>query len=82
VGQKLNGTHQFLAYADDVNLLGDSIESINESTETSIDASKEVGTEDYVYEALSPSECGSRSGQRKKKQTDRFKMCHSLNIRI
>jgi hypothetical protein len=23
VGQKLNGTHQLLAYADDVNLLGD-----------------------------------------------------------
>jgi hypothetical protein len=23
VGLKLNGTHQFLAYADDVNILGD-----------------------------------------------------------
>jgi hypothetical protein len=29
VGLKLNGTHQLLAYAGDVNLLGDSIDTIN-----------------------------------------------------
>jgi hypothetical protein len=28
VGLKLNGTHQVLAYADDVNLLGDNIDTI------------------------------------------------------
>jgi hypothetical protein len=28
-GLKLNGTHQLLAYADDVNLLGDIIDTIN-----------------------------------------------------
>jgi hypothetical protein len=28
VGRKLNGTHQLLAYADDVNLLGDNIYTI------------------------------------------------------
>jgi hypothetical protein len=43
VGLKLNGTHQLLAYADDVNLLGDNTEAIKKNTETSIDASKEVG---------------------------------------
>jgi hypothetical protein len=43
VGLKLNVTHQLLAYADDVNLLGDNIDTIN--TETLIDASKEVGLE-------------------------------------
>jgi hypothetical protein len=42
VGLKLNGTHQLLAYADDVNLLGDNIDSINKNRETLIDASKEL----------------------------------------
>jgi hypothetical protein len=38
VGLKLDGTHQLLAYADDVNLLGDNIDTIN-NTEILIDAS-------------------------------------------
>jgi hypothetical protein len=41
VGLKLNGTHQLLANADDVKLLGDNIDIIREITETLIDASKE-----------------------------------------
>jgi hypothetical protein len=44
-GLKLNGTHQLLAYVDDVNLLGDNIDTINKNTETLIDASKEVDLE-------------------------------------
>jgi hypothetical protein len=45
VGLKLNRTHQLLAYAGDVNLLGDNIDTIKKNTETLIDASKEVGLE-------------------------------------
>jgi hypothetical protein len=45
VGLKLNGKHQLLAYPDDVNLLGDNIDTTNKSTEILIDASKEVGLE-------------------------------------
>jgi hypothetical protein len=40
---KLNGTHQLLAYADDVNLLGGNIVTIKKNIEILIDASKEVG---------------------------------------
>jgi hypothetical protein len=39
----MNGTHQLLAYAADVNLLGDNIDTIKENSKTLIDASKEVG---------------------------------------
>jgi hypothetical protein len=51
VGLKLNGTHQLLAYADDVNRLGDNMNSIKKNTEILIDASKEVGLEINVQKA-------------------------------
>jgi hypothetical protein len=40
---KLNGAHQLLAYADDVNLLGDNIDTTKKTMETLIDTSKQVG---------------------------------------
>jgi hypothetical protein len=66
---KLNGTHQLLAYADYVNLLGDNIDTIKKSTETLIDASKEVGLEINVekikYIFLS---CRSKLGHKNSKE--------------
>ena len=42
---KLNGTHQLLAYAADVNILGGSIRTVKENAEALIVASKEIGLE-------------------------------------
>jgi len=42
---KLNGTHQLLVYADNVNILGGSLHTVKENAETLILASKEIGLE-------------------------------------
>jgi hypothetical protein len=42
---KLNGTHQLLVYADDVNILGGSIHTIRKNTEALVRAGKEIGLE-------------------------------------
>jgi hypothetical protein len=41
----VNGTHQLLAYADDVNILGENIGTIHRNTEALLDDGKEVGLE-------------------------------------
>jgi hypothetical protein len=45
VGLKLNGTYQLLAYGDDMNLLGDNIDTIKKITETLIHAPKDINLE-------------------------------------
>jgi len=44
-GLKLNGTHQLLVYADDVNILGGSVHTVKENAEALTVASKEIGLE-------------------------------------
>ena len=45
---KLNGIHELLVYADDINLLGGSIHTIKKKTETLLVSSKETGLDVYA----------------------------------
>jgi hypothetical protein len=64
-GLKLNGTHQLLAYADDVNILGGSVPTVTENSVASVFASKENGLEvnadKYKYMFLSRNQNVGRS---------------------
>ena len=44
-GLKLNGTHQLLSYADDVNILGGSVDTVKKNAEALVAATKEMGLE-------------------------------------
>jgi hypothetical protein len=44
-GMILNGTHQLLVYADDVNIVTENIDTIQKNTKAVLDTSKEVGLE-------------------------------------
>jgi hypothetical protein len=66
-GLKLNGKHQLLVDADDVNMLRGSVHTIKENAEDLVVASKEIGLEvnadksKYVHDHVSRSECRIKS---------------------
>jgi hypothetical protein len=79
VGLKLNRTYQLLHYADDVNLLGDNIDTLKKKTETLIGASKEVGLEINIEKTKYMLLCHHRNAGQNHciKITKHLKMCHS-----
>ena len=64
-GLKLNGTHQLLFYAVDVNLLGRSVHTVEKNTEALVVASKESGldvnADKSKYMVMSPDQNAGRS---------------------
>ena len=64
-GLKLNGTHQFLVYADDVNILRGSVGTIKKNSEALVVASKEieleVNAEKTMYMVMSQDRDAGRS---------------------
>jgi len=63
-GLKLNGTHQLLTYADDVNLLGGSIHTLKENVKALVAATREIGFEVSAdktkYMVMSPDQKAGR----------------------
>jgi len=57
-GLKLDGTHQHLVYADDINLMGECILTIRKNIQAFLVTSKETGlevnAEKFKYTLLSP----------------------------
>ena len=52
-GLKLSGTHQLLAYADDVNILGGSIHTVKENAEATKEIGLEVNVDKMKYMVMS-----------------------------
>jgi hypothetical protein len=65
-GLILNGTHKLLAYADDVDIFGGNIDTIQKKTEALLDAGKEVGlevnSEKTKYMLMSRKKAGQKHG--------------------
>jgi hypothetical protein len=65
----VNGIHQLLAYADDVNILGENIDTIQKKTEALLNAGKEVGlevnSEKTKYLLMSRKKAGQKHGTKR-----------------
>ena len=76
-GFKLNGTHQLLVYADDVNRLGGSVCTIEKNTEALVVSSKKIGlninADTTTYMVMSQDENAGRSHSKQTEKEEAFK---------
>jgi hypothetical protein len=79
VGLKLNWTLQLLAYADDVNLLGDNLAATKRNRGRLFDVTKEVGS-DLNAERTKCVLLSCHQNHDIKIVSDHLKMCHSSDI--
>jgi sorting nexin-29 len=63
-GLKLNGTHQLLSYADDVNILGESVHTVKENAEALVVGTKETGLEENADKTKYMVRCWDRNAGR------------------
>jgi hypothetical protein len=63
VSLESNGIHQLLLYVDDVNLLGNSINTTKENKETLLETSRDIGLEISAEKAKYMMSCYLNSGQ-------------------
>jgi hypothetical protein len=56
-GFKINGTHQLLVYADDVNILGLSVHTIQVNTKALVVAGREIGQDVNADKKISTLSC-------------------------
>jgi len=75
---KLNGTHQLLAYADDVNILGGSIHTVKKNAEALVTATKEIGLEVNAHKT----KCMTMSRDQNAGQIHSMKMDNSSIERV
>jgi hypothetical protein len=82
VGLDLNGTHQLLLYADDINLLDDNMNAIKENTEALLEASRDVGLEINAEKAkYMIMSCHQNSGQNQHIiANESFEKCGKIEI--
>jgi hypothetical protein len=81
---ELNGTHELLIYVDDNNLLGDSINTIKENTETLLEISRAIGLEVNAEKTKYMIMCRHpKSGQNQNIRipNESFEKCDKIEIR-